>query len=415
MFKQLTFLTIWLTTTLLVAMTFAVPTQAATVVPAATNGLTITVPAFITQTIHSLDAACPSIPIIEPTIDSHASLTQSVSEWLGTALVDTLLPQTVITEPVNILLMGSDSRSGESYGHTDTMILATIDPVAKTVAALSIPRDLWVTIPGYGENRINNAYRWGQIKEHPGGGPALVAETVEANLGVSVDHYVLVKFEAFEQFVDTLGGVEVCVPERLDAAAYYGYPADEVNPDEYYSFVPLSAVEPLNSVEPVTQTTTEDELAPRGYQFLYIEAGSHQLDGATALRYARSRASVTADFARVQRQQAVLLAVREKALQMGVITKLPELWDTLGGLVETDLPLTDMFQWAALMHDTPRENITMRAISHQQTMDHTTADGARVLLPNRSEIATLVTELFGPPQPVTIFTPAESELGIALK
>ncbi len=198
--------------------------------------------------------------------------------------------------------------------------------------------------------------------------------------------------------------VEVCVPELLDAATYYGYPADEVNPSEYYSFVPLSAVEPL------TQTVTEDEAEPRGYKFLYIEAGPHQLDGATALRYARSRASVTADFARVQRQQAVLLAVREKVLQMGMVTKLPELWEALGGLVETDLQLTDMLQLAALTYNIPRENITMRAISHQQTLDHTTANGARVLLPNRPEIALVVTELFGTAPPVTTFTPAELEL-----
>ncbi len=336
-----------------------------------------------------------------------ADLTTSVSQWIGSSLANGLNPNSELTERMNILLLGSDSRPGQKYGHTDTMILLSIDPATKSVGLLSIPRDLWVIIPEQGENRINNAYRWGQIKEYPGGGPALVSKTIESNLGIPVHHYVLVNFETFAQFIDIFGGVELCAPETIDAASYYGYTASEINAPEYYSFVPLSSIEALTATESIDPNSDDVD---KGYAFLYLETGWHTLDGYTALRYARSRASVTADFARVKRQQAVLMALRKKVLHTELITKIPELWETMGNVIETDLQLVDIIQLAYLTIDIPTANIQMRAISHKQTINHTTATGARVLLPQRAEIQIVVEELFGEATPTAPLTQAELEI-----
>jgi LCP family protein required for cell wall assembly len=305
-------------------------------------------------------------------------------------------------ERTNILLLGSDTwATDDNYGHTDSIVVVTLDPTSKRAAMLSIPRDLWVSIPGYGENRINQAYRLGEIKQHPGGGPALIKETIEANFGIRIDHYALVKSTGFAQIIDMMGGIEVCVPETLDAASYYGYPATTINKKAYYSFVPASTVllpetDPAAALDPA-----------RGYQFLYIEAGWHTLDGNTALQYARSRASITADFARVQRQQAVLMAMRSKALQMDLIPKIPELWYAMQATYQTDLTFSDALTLAQLAGTIAADHIQTLVISHDQTQAYRTPEGAQVLLPNRAAIQTLIGDVFAVTIPQTSPTQLE--------
>lgn len=349
---------------------------------------------------------------VETTSSQRSLFTSLLSQ--ANRLTERFLPEALLKERVNILLLGSDERSTDSSGRTDAMVLVTIEPNSKTVGMLSIPRDLWVSIPGYGEKRINTAYRLGQVYDHPGGGAALAMQTVEANLGVAIDDYILLNFDGFTQIVDTLGGIDICVPKTIDAAAYYGYSAQYINRDEYYSFVPVSAIQgaetqPADGHRAANQAGVEPD---KGYEFLYIEAGQHTLDGDTALRYARSRASITADFARIQQQQAVLLAIRAKALQLGVIPKLPEMWESMSGLVETNLQLTRIMQLAALAHDIPADQIRSEVIGQELTIDYRTSDGARVLLPKRAEIMALVTELFGVAQPTAPLTQAEIEVGL---
>ena len=96
------------------------------------------------------------------------------------------------------------------------MILVTVDPNTKTAGMLSIPRDLWVSIPGYDEDRINKAYFLAQRDNYPGSGPALAMRTVQYNLGVPVHFYAQIDFEGFRQIVDTLGGIDIYVPETID-------------------------------------------------------------------------------------------------------------------------------------------------------------------------------------------------------
>jgi LCP family protein required for cell wall assembly len=228
---------------------------------------------------------------------------------------------------------------------------------------LSLPRDLWVEIPGFGVDRINQAYYIGQVYEFPGGGPALAVETVEATLGVNIDYYVTVNFDAFVEVVDLIGGIVVDVPEAIDDPTY---------PDRCYGYDPFS-----------------------------VEAGEQRLDGEAALKYARTRATFGGDVDRAGRQQAVILAVREQVLQLNrlpqLIAQSPRLWQTFQGNVRTDLSLDEALQLALLVQEIPGESIHTAVLDYNYVYNETTPDGRQVLVPVRENIRQLRDQLFAPP------------------
>ncbi len=298
------------------------------------------------------------------------------SQTAATGLTGAPLPNYERKERVNILLLGIDKRPDEVYARTDTMILVTIDPNTNTAGMLSIPRDLWVSIPGFKEDRINKAHFLGDQYNYPGGGPALAMKTVQYNLGVPVHFYIKADFDGFRKIVDTLGGIEVDVPETLD---------DPTFPDDVY-----------------------------GYDPFYIEAGHHTLDGYNALRYARTRHSAGSDFARSKRQQQVLMAIRDKALQVNIIPKIPELWSTLSGAFETNLQLVDIVELAQLGNAINTQNIKNATIGPTMAVDYTVPDtGAMVLLPVREKIQALINEIFTETKPVEQPAPAQPQVQVA--
>ena len=119
---------------------------------------------------------------------------------------------------INILfvgLRGGDPLEGDCPFCTDTLILLTVDPLSKTAGMLSIPRDMWVNIPGFGFSRINTAWTLGRGSKLPGGGPALTMKTISHFIGVPVDYYVQVDFDTFIDIIDMLGGVGIHNDETL--------------------------------------------------------------------------------------------------------------------------------------------------------------------------------------------------------
>jgi len=302
-----------------------------------------------------------TLPVVSPGGNEYPKPRAASNPQPATGLTGESLPDWEEDERVNILLLGIDKRPDEQYARTDTMILVTIDPATGKAGMLSIPRDLWVTIPGYGENRINTAHYLGDKNGYPGGGPALAMKTVQYNLGVPVHFYVRVDFDGFRRIIDTLGGIDIDVPQTINDPTY---------PDENY-----------------------------GYDPFYIEAGPHHMDGDTALKYARTRATSGADFDRARRQQAVLFAIREKALAIGVVPKIPELWSTMAGTVQTDLQLVDILELAKLADKITSDDIQSAVIDHTMTVDYTTSSGAQVLLPVREKIRPVVESIFSSPEP----------------
>jgi LCP family protein required for cell wall assembly len=269
-------------------------------------------------------------------------------------------------ERVNILLLGIDERE-DQYGpwRTDTMIVLTIDPENNTAGMLSIPRDLWVTIPGYGENRINAAHHTGDLEKYPGGGPVLAIKTVQRNLGIPIHYYVRVNFGGFVEAIDTIGGVDINVEKEID---------DPLYPDNAF-----------------------------GYDPLYIPEGLQHMDGELALKYARTRHGGS-DFDRLRRQQQVIMAVRDKVLRLEMLpqllSRLPELLKTVGDSVQTDLQLDEMLNLVQLASEIDEEHLKTAVIDSSMTVDATTPNGAQVLIPVRDEIRAVVDEIFSEPAPV---------------
>lgn len=257
------------------------------------------------------------------------------------------------TDRVNVLVMGIDEREHEQGPwRTDTMLVLTIDPVSMTGGMLSIPRDLWVPIPGYEEDRINKAHFIGDLYDYPGGGPALAAETVQYNFGVPIHYYVRVNFTAFEQVVDLIGGIDVYVEEEI---------VDPTYPDERY-----------------------------GYDPLYVAAGWQHFDGEMALKYARTRHTEGGDFDRAKRQQQVLTAIFEQVTRLDLLPQLaprvPELWKTLEDAVVTDLTLDEAFALALLATEVEPDNIRYGVVDEYYTQFWETPDKQQVLIPLRDRI-----------------------------
>jgi LCP family protein required for cell wall assembly len=214
----------------------------------------------------------------------------------------------------NIVLAGNDVRWPQG-GRTDALLIVSINRETKQAAILSLPRDLYVYIPGWTMNRINLALPHGHGVNYPGGGGGLLADTIKHNFGLSIDHYARLGFDSFSQAVDTLGGVEVVVN------------------------CPLTD---WRLISP--------ELAPEieeNWEHFTLEPGIQEMDGDLALWYARSRRS-TNDFDRGRRQQQLLGAILAKGVSLDLVDDVPELWQTLRGGIETDLSLPDLLALAAL-------------------------------------------------------------------
>jgi polyisoprenyl-teichoic acid--peptidoglycan teichoic acid transferase len=215
---------------------------------------------------------------------------------------------------MTILLLGNDSEWVRG-GRTDTMIIVAINRETKTAAMLSLPRDLFVYIPGWTMAKLNTAVPHGYSVNYPGGGVELLKETILYNFGIPIDYYARIGFNSFKQIVDALGGIEVVVSCPLTD---WRLKAPELDP---------------NLVENWEQFT--------------LELGVHQMDGDLALWYVRSRQSSN-DFERSRRQQQLLRAILDRGVELDLLTQLPALWDTYQENVQTDISLATILQLAAL-------------------------------------------------------------------
>ena len=261
------------------------------------------------------------------------------------SVVKNVVPDWPGTDRVNILLLGIDKRDDEPIAGTrsDTMMLASIDPVSKSAALVSLPRDMWVTIPGCtynagcigGKQRINVA--------HAVGGPELATKTVTADFGVTIQHYARVDFHGFQQMVDAVGGVVIDVD----------WP---VKDDEY---------------------PTPDY----GYMRIYFGPGPQLMNGDQALEYARSRHGMN-DFARAGRQQKVILSVRNRVLQLDMLSKAPELLSIAQNSISTDLSPVEMLELAKLVSQVDRDRISNLVIDTNYVQPFVGDDGADLLDPN---------------------------------
>ncbi|UCF27734.1 MAG: LCP family protein [Chloroflexota bacterium] len=242
----------------------------------------------------------------------------------------------------NLLVLGIDrTPGGTDLGRSDTNILITIQPLSPYVGVLSIPRDLWVTIPGIGENRINAAHYFAE-GEQPGSGPNAALETVKNNFSVPVNYYLRIKFDGIVGIVDAFGGLDV----ELD--------------------------NPMGGLPP----------------------GEHQLTGEQALVFVRDRQG-TDDFFRMLQGQFFAAEIIEQALQPKSWPKLPAVFSAVNESIDTNLPV---ILWPrlgfALLRAGP-SGIDYHVINRDYVTPTTTTGGAQVLVPNWPLINPLVDQIFG--------------------
>jgi len=250
-----------------------------------------------------------------------------------------LLPQP--EGQVNILLLGSDERPEVGGIRTDTLLLLTLNTRLGTASVTSIPRDLYVYIPGWTVQRINTAYAYGEFEA--------IAMTLAYNLGVWPDHFVLIKYYSFVEAIDSLGGLDVEVDEGISDG------------------------------------------------FFYLPAGPNHMDGKTALWYVTSRIT-TSDFDRAHRQQKALLAIFARVLSLEGISRAPELYQIYINNVSTNLRFIDvapLLPLAVQLSDTTR--IHHYFIGPDQVTDYINPSGAMVLLPDYKAILDIMRQALNSP------------------
>ena len=241
-------------------------------------------------------------------------------------------------EFVTILLLGTDAREDEQISRTDSLIVAILNLASESVTLISIPRDLWVVIPGYGQGRINTAYFLGATQAD---GPRVARQTVSQVLGIPIDHSLVINFDGFRRMIDALDGINIYVPEAIDDSAF---------PDESY-----------------------------GTYRLIIPSGHQHMDGELALAYARTRHG-NSDIHRAQRQQDVLKAIWRRVISLEQLPALPSFLKEGTSEVETTLALTDMFFLARVARALTSSRIQSHVIGSPLLWNGTTADGQMVLL-----------------------------------
>jgi LCP family protein required for cell wall assembly len=281
----------------------------------------------------------------------------------------TAIPTAVATieapsDVINIVLAGNDVPWPQG-GRTDALLVVSINRETKKAAILSLPRDLYVYIPGWTMNRINLALPHGHGVDYPGGGGGLLADTIEYNFGLSIDHYARIGFDGFKRIVDTLGGVEVVVN------------------------CPITDWR-LKSPE-------LDPLVEENWERFTLDPGVHQMDGDMALWYARSRRS-TNDFDRGRRLQQIAHAILAKGVGLGLVDDVPDLWHAYRQNVETDLSLPELIELAAIapaVNDHSLQHFMLPADAHKAWRVPTT--GAAVQLIQWDAAEDTFEQLVSPP------------------
>lgn len=253
--------------------------------------------------------------------------------------------------PLSILLMGYGGGGHQGGKLTDTMMVVYIQPALRTIHLLSIPRDVWVSLPiieGQAEQpyKINAAYALGSDDKNyrrkpaqftgPAGGGELAKYAVHQALGIEVDHFAVLNFASFKKAIDVLGGIDVRVETTFDD---YEYPIDGQEQD--------TCGKTEEEVAAVTATLSAD-LAPREfpcrYEHLHFDRGVQHMDGETALKFVRSRHSAQDgnDFGRAARQRNLLIAVKDKVLSINFIPKIIPFISSLSTDFQTDIGFGQM-------------------------------------------------------------------------
>jgi LCP family protein required for cell wall assembly len=270
--------------------------------------------------------------VTQPTRSEAETLTPSPEPTSTIELTATPKPLCSGPQQMILLAVGVDTEDDNyTYGLGDAIRIVRLDYVTPKVSVLSIPRDLWVEIPGISEHygithgKLNQSYFYGgpgmAYYDGPGGGPGLMARTLDLNFGVRVDHYGALNMITFSRIIDAIGGIDIYLPTDIDG------------------------------------TPIDNQTADMGYFY----AGNNHFTGDEAMRFVRIRKRYN-DMTRMDHQNMVICAIAKKLIQPEVLTKIPKVIEAFKGNVQTDLSLQQMSQMACLLPSLPRENIQFASL-----------------------------------------------------
>jgi LCP family protein required for cell wall assembly len=285
------------------------------------------------------------------------------------AAPEELLPAWDGSSRVTLLFIGLDARDwevGAGAPRSDTMILFTIDPVSKMAGMLSVPRDLWINIPGMGYSKINTAYSYGEARKLPGGGPGLAIDTIEHFIGVPIQYYAQVDFKAFEEAIDAMDGLYLCPEERI-------------------------TIDPIGPKPPV-------KMGPECRKYWGYEV----------LGYARNRHTNGGDIDRANRQQKVIMALFDQVFSPQnfptMVSKAPDIYAEAKSGMRTNLSLDDALKLGVLLSQIPEGKIKRGVIDYSMaTLTSVTVGGqkASILQPYPDKIRELRDEIFSAGGPLS--------------
>jgi LCP family protein required for cell wall assembly len=251
-------------------------------------------------------------------------------------------------ERVNILLLGGDTRGLErgEAPRSDSMIVASLDPVTKQAYLFSILRDTYAPIPGHGKDRINAALAYG--------GPSLALETVSNFLNIPIQYYVYVDFEGFIALIDSIGGIEYYVEKDM----YYSSKADGPEYD------------------------------------INLKKGLQTLDGKEALQYVRFRYDALSDYSRTERQRKFLKAVAEEMQKTSSLLKLPGTLRDIAPYIETNLSLSEMIKLGTLGFKSKAEGVISEQLPPSRLLREEVVNHMSVITVDPEELQAFIQEKF---------------------
>lgn len=277
---------------------------------------------------------------------NHISTAVKPAEETDTAHNEVVeIPKWEGKERINILLIGGDSR-GDDAGRSDTMLVASIDPVTKRAHLFSLLRDTYVEIPGHGKGRLNSAFAYGGIE--------LTRQTIGDLLDLPIHKYIYTDFVGFIALVDSLGGVDI-----------------EVEKDMYYT-----------------------SKADKHMYDIDLKQGLQHLDGKMALQYVRFRHDAKSDFARTERQRILMTEVAKKMQTTNSLIKLPGILDSIAPYIETDLSPKEMLKLMALGFDVNLDKIDQQQLPPFSLLSNETVGRAQVLGVDKNKLQAYVKQLF---------------------
>ena len=242
----------------------------------------------------------------------------------------------------NLLILGIDyTEPGSFIGRSDTIILSTVIPFEPYVGMISIPRDLWVSIPGVGENRINTAHFFAEANS-PGSGPQATRNTVKANFGIDPQYYVRFRFDSVREIVDSLGGLDIVLDKPM--ASY--------------------------------------------------DAGSYHLTGNKALAFIRHRLG-SDDFFRMENGQFLIKSVLKQAVRPSNWARFPTLFKVTNRAIDTNIPLILWPRIGLAFLRAGSGGLDSKIVSRDMVTPFTTDQGASVLIPQWDKIRPKINEMFG--------------------